>query len=128
MTTNTKQEIDLSRGEPTFEGRYFSFSADIVESDEAVTVIADLPGASAETLDIDLRDNVLTIAARVEPVPADWRLIHGEYEMGGYLRRFTLGPAIDQERIKAAVNDGVLKLELAKPDRLKPRKIQLQSP
>ena len=65
----TKQEIDVSRGEPTFEGRYFSFAADIVENDEAVTVLADMPGVSAHTLDADLRDNVLTIMEQNNPGP-----------------------------------------------------------
>jgi len=127
MTTATnKHEIDTSRGEPTFEGRYYNFPADIVEDDNNVTVIADLPGVSAQTLEIDLRDNTLTIFGRVEPVPASWRPLHSEYEIGGYLRRFNLGPAIDQEKIKANMKDGVLHLQLAKADRLRPRKIEVR--
>ena len=127
MTKTSKQEIDVSHGEPTHEGRYYSFAADIVENDDTVTVVADLPGVSPETLEIDLRDNVLTILGRGEPVPHDWRLIHGEYDLGGYMRRFNLGPAIDQEKIKATVTDGVLHLAMGKADRMKPRKISISS-
>ena len=122
----TKQEIDVSRGEPTFEGRYFSFAADIVENDEAVTVLADMPGVSAHTLDADLRDNVLTIMGRVEDVPGEWRLIHGEYEMGGYMRQFNVGPAIDQDKIHATMHDGVLTLVMSKAERLKPHKVDVR--
>jgi len=126
-TTSSKQEIDVSQGEPTFEGRYYNFPSDIIEDDTTVTVVADLPGVSSQTLEIDLRDNTLTILGRVEPVPGSWRPMHSEYEIGGYLRRFNLGPAIDQEKIKATMHDGVLHLVLAKADRLRPRKIEVRT-
>lgn len=125
ITAPSKREIDISKGEPTFEGRYFSFSADIVEDSEAVTVIADMPGVSPNTLDIDLRDNELTILGRAEGIPPEWRLIHGEYELGGYMRKFNVGSAIDQDKIVANMKDGVLTLVLAKAERLKPRKIEV---
>lgn len=127
LATNSKQEIDLSRGEPTHEGRYFSFAADILENEEAVTVLADMPGVSPHTLDIDVRDSVLTIMGRVEEVPHDWRAIHAEYELGGYMRQFNVGPAIDRDKINATMRDGVLSLVLGKADRLKPRKIEVKT-
>ncbi|MBN2358620.1 MAG: Hsp20/alpha crystallin family protein [Deltaproteobacteria bacterium] len=122
-----KTEIDVTRGEPTREGRYFTFAADIVENDEAVTVVADLPGVAPDAIDVDVRDNVLTILGRVDDVPAGWRPIHTEYEVGGYLRQFNVGPAIDQEKISATVRDGVLTLVLRKADRLRPRKIEIRA-
>lgn len=121
-----KQAVDMSHGEPTREGRYFTFAADIVENDEAVTVLADLPGVGAHGIEVDLRDNVLTILGRVEEVPADWNPIHAEYEIGGYLRQFNVGPAINQDKIHATMNAGVLTLVLAKAERLKPRKIEVK--
>ena len=42
IAATQKKDIDVSQGEPTFEGRYFTFAADILENDEAVTVIADM--------------------------------------------------------------------------------------
>ena len=125
LAATQKQAIDTSQGEPTFEGRYFTFAADIVENDEAVTVIADLPGVAPERLDIDVRDNVLTIMGRVDEPPAGWRPLHSEYELGGYMRQFNVGPAIDQDKIAATMRDGVLTLVLGKADRLKPRRIQI---
>jgi len=127
LATTPKQEIDVTHGEPTREGRYFTFAADIVESDEAVTVVADLPGVAPAGIDVDVRDNVLTIMGRVDEVPAAWRPIHTEYEMGGYLRQFNVGPAIDQEKISANMKDGVLTLVLKKADRLRPRKIEIRA-
>jgi len=127
MAPVKKQEIDVTRGEPTREGRYFTFAADIVENDEAVTVVADLPGVAPNAIEVDVRDNVLTIMGRVDDVPASWRPIHAEYEVGGYLRQFNVGPAIDQEKISATMSDGVLTLVLRKAERLRPRKIEIRS-
>jgi len=127
LTAPKKQEIDVTRGEPTREGRYFTFAADIVENDEAVTVIADLPGVAPNAIELDVRDSVLTIMGRVDDVPASWRPIHAEYEVGGYLRQFNVGPAIDQEKISATMHDGVLTLVLRKAERLRPRKIEIRS-
>jgi len=125
--TATKKEIDQSHGEPTREGRFFSFAADIVENEEAVTVVADMPGVSSDKLDIDVRDSVLTIVGRVDDLPQNWRPIHAEYGIGGYMRQFNIGSAIDQDKIKATMNDGVLMLILGKAERLKPRKIEVKS-
>lgn len=127
LTPTKKQEIDVTRGEPTREGRYFTFAADIVENDEAVTVIADLPGVAPNAIEVDVRDNVLTIMGRVDEPPSGWRPIHAEYEVGGYLRQFNVGPAIDQEKISATMRDGVLTLMLRKAERLRPRKIEIRT-
>ncbi len=128
LSKNIKNEgLEISQPEPTFEGRYFSFNADIVENDEEVTVLADMPGVSADKLDIDLRDNVLTIMGRVDDIDNKWNLLHGEYDIGGYMRKFTLGSAIDQEKISAKIKDGVLRLVLPKADRLRPRKIKIET-
>jgi HSP20 family protein len=126
LTSTNKTALDTTRGEPTFEGKYFGFTADILEDDEAVTVIADLPGVAPDRLDIDLRDNTLTIMGRVDDIPETWRHLHEEYEIGGYMRQFNVGPAIDQEKIAATIKDGVLKLVMGKADRLKPRKIDIR--
>lgn len=125
--TIKNEGLEISQPEPTFEGRYFSFNADIVENDEEVIVLADMPGVSAEKLDIDLRDNVLTILGRVDEMDSRWNLVQGEYELGGYMRKFTLGSAIDQEKINAKIKDGVLTLVLPKADRLRPRKIKIET-
>ena len=127
LTTTGKSEIDTSRGEPTYEGRFFSFAADIGETEQTVTVVADLPGVSPETLDIDLRDDLLTIRGGVDDVPAEWNTLHQEYEIGGYLRQFSIGPAIDREGISASMCDGVLTLTLPKADHHRPRKIEVKT-
>lgn len=116
-----KEEITRDQGEITREGRYFTPQVDIYEADQGITILADLPGVNKENLDIDLRDSTLTITGHVKSLEERFKASYSEYEIGGYLRRFTLSDKIDQDRIHAELSDGVLKLELPKAEKLQPR-------
>jgi HSP20 family protein len=111
----------------THEGRYFEPPVDIYETEEALTLTADVPGALAEDIQTDLKDNLLTITARVRPVEAKWRPLYTEQETGHYLRQFRLGQQIDQSRISAQLKDGVLTLTLPKAERARARRIEVKS-
>lgn len=125
IAVREKQEIDRSSGEPTRAGVYYSPSVDIYENEDGLHVVADVPGASSEGLDIHVEDRQLTITAAVKGPEDRLRPIYSEYGVGGYTRRFALGDEIDQERISARLKDGVLTVTLPKADRLKPRKIEV---
>ena len=56
----------------------------------------------------------------------DHKLVFSEYEVGDYERAFTLSDEIDREKIKATVKQGVLRLELPKAEKVKPKKITIQ--
>ena len=123
-----EQEIPVreklgSREQGTFEGSWFEPAVDIYETEEALTLKADLPGVEADGIDTDVRDNLLTVTARVKPVDSKWRPLHQEYSVGHYVRQFRLGQQIDQSRISAQLKDGVLTLTLPKPENSKPKKI-----
>jgi len=123
-----KEKQAASGGEqPTHEGRWFQPAVDIYETPDAIVVTADIPGAALDAIETDVRDNVLTLSARVEPVPSSFRPLHREYEVGHYTRQFRLGQQIDQTRISASLRDGVLTLTLPKADAAKPRRIEVKS-
>ena len=121
-----KQEVDADAGEPTLAGRFYTPSTDIYSTDDAITVVADMPGVSKESLEIDLREGVLTLTGKVEEVPEDYRLLQREYQIGGYLRKFNISDRIDSTGINAVLKDGVLTVELPKAEEAKPRKITVQ--
>jgi HSP20 family protein len=127
LEVSQKQEIDTRDGEPTRAGTWYVPQVDITQNDEAIVLYADLPGVKPEYLDIDVRDDVLTLTAEVEPLPTNRKLVWREYEVGGYQRKFTLGARIDQTKIEAALVDGVLTLTLPKAEEHKPRKITISS-
>ena len=123
LRVREKQEV-ASPAEQTTPGLVFTPAVDIFETDKEITLLADMPGATADDLIIDLRDNTLTLSANVEPVRgADEELLLGEYESGRYYRQFTLGELINQEKIDARLADGVLRLSLPKVEKAAPKKI-----
>jgi len=123
-----KEEIKKEEGEPTKSGVYYSPAVDIYENDEAITLLADLPGVDKDGLDINVEDRQLTITGLVKEPEERLHSVYAEYGIGGYTRSFRLGDTIDQGKIQASLKDGVLTLKLPKADRLKPRKIEIAAP
>lgn len=102
-------------------------AVDIYETEEALTLVADMPGVSPENVDIDIRDDQLTIRGTVTLEGEGESVLLREYGVGDYYRQFTLGRIIDQSKIEAAMKDGVLTLTLPKVDKAKPRKVVVKT-
>lgn len=101
---------------------------DIFETPEGLVLRADLPGVTAETLDLQVQDNKLTLLGRVlEQAPAGAHLIHQEYHVGDFVRSFILSDDVDHERITARISNGVLDLLLPRLPKGEPRKIQVRA-
>jgi len=113
--------------EQTFHGPVYSPAVDIFETEDRIALLADMPGVKAKDLKIDLRDNVLTLTGRVETHDSNESGVLCEYESGTYFRQFTLSEMIDQAKIDAKLTDGVLRLELPKAERAKPRQITVKA-
>jgi len=120
-----KKEIK-NQDEFTQEGPIFTPNVDIYETEEELVLIADVPGVLKEDVDIDLNDNTLTIYAKVKENKVG-TLIHKEYDCGDYKRSFTISNVIDQSKIGAELNNGVLRIVLPKAETAKPRKIEIRS-
>ena len=122
-----KQEL-TSTAEQTRPGLIFTPNVDIFETDTEITLLADMPGVTADNLTIDLRDNVLTLTGEVAPFEeANEEDILIEYEIGKYHRQFNLSSVIDQSKIDAKLNDGVLRLSLPKVEKATPRRIEVKT-
>lgn len=116
-----------AEGEQTKEGPVFVPAVDIYESEEALTLVADMPGVSRENLTIDLKENTLTIKGGVGPSQELGKVVYREYEEGDYYRQFSLSELIDQGGITANLKDGVLTLNLPKVKPAQPRRIEITS-
>ncbi|WP_437230820.1 Hsp20/alpha crystallin family protein [Planctomicrobium sp. SH661] len=100
---------------------------DIFETDEGLVLRADLPGVTAEGLELQVQDNRLTLLGRVTaPAPEGARLIHQEYHVGDFLRSFILSDDVDHERISAKLTQGVLEVLLPRTPRSEPRRISVK--
>ena len=127
LQAKQKQEL-TSPAEQTRPGLIFTPNVDIFENDHEITLLADMPGVTADNLTIDLRKNILTLSGEVEPFErANEENIMIEYETGKYQRQFTLSSVVDQSKIDARLNDGVLRLTLPKVGEAAPRKIEVKT-
>lgn len=123
-----KEKKDVDEVERTRSGKCFIPPTDIIDKQDTITVLADMPGVDKKSIDISLENNILTIQGCVqEKTPGDYTLVHSEYQTGDYYRSFTLSDTIDQENIKATYKNGVLQLDLPKAEKAKSRKIEIQS-
>lgn len=114
--------------EQTHPGPVYTPTVDIYESEDRISLLADMPGVKAKDLRIDLRENVLTLSGRVAaPESSNESDVLREYGSGSYYRQFTLSEVIDQGKIDAKLTDGVLHLELPKSERAKPRQITVRT-
>jgi len=113
--------------EQTRPGPVYSPAVDIFETDDRISLLADMPGVKAQDLKIDLRENVLTLSGHVTaPEVGKEAPVLREYGTGTFFRQFTLSEVIDQGKIDAKLTDGVLRLELPKLERAKPRQITVK--
>jgi HSP20 family protein len=128
MTTLTKpQASEISQPENTHQTTYVP-RCDIWEDDREVILLADLPGVTPENLDIRFENRELTVHGRVPARQQEGvEFIYGEYGVGDFHRTFTIGEAIDAEKISAEVRNGVLTLHLPKAEKMKPRRIEVKS-
>ena len=111
---------------PVPERTVFMPPIDIYDSDEGLVLLADLPGVTIESLEIQVQDNRLTLFGRVNPaLPVEARLLHQEFEWGDFLRSFILSDEVDHDRITAKLNHGVLEVVLPRATKTAPRRIQV---
>jgi HSP20 family protein len=124
-----KREGAVMQPEHIRGGRVYSPGVDIIESKNELLLIADVPGARPEDVEIDYEQGMLTLHARVEPrrkeEETEWLLY--EYGVGDFYRSFQIGEAIDASKIEAEFKDGVLTVHLPKTEAAKPRKIQVKA-
>lgn len=97
----------------------------IYETEQGYLLEADVPGVTRESLEIYLDRNDLTILGRRGGSTPEGATHHRESGEGDFRRVFELAPEIDTNRISARVESGVLTLELAKREEVKPRRIRV---
>ena len=123
LQVKDKQEVAVP-AEQTRPGVVFTPDVDIFENEQQITLMADMPGVAADDISIDLNDNVLNISGEVKPFENENESdVLVEFEIGRYARQFTLSEVIDQGKIEAKHEDGVLRLTLPKAE--KARRMQI---
>lgn len=119
-----REKQEAVADEQTRPGRSYIPDVDIYETADALHVRADVPGVDDKSVQVDLDDRVLTIEGRMALEEyQNLSPVYTEYNVGNWVRRFTVSDAIDPERIEARIVHGVLELTLPKSERAKPKRI-----
>jgi HSP20 family molecular chaperone IbpA len=126
-TTIAKSESgEVARSETTHQNTYVP-RIDIWENDDDLVLYGDMPGVEPENLDIRFEKDQLILHGKVKPRHEGIQFAYGEYGVGDFHRSFTIGEAIDAEKISAEMHNGVLTRHLPKSERVKPRRIEVKA-
>ena len=103
-------------------------SVDVSETDEEISVVAELPGLRKEDVDVTVADGFLTIKGekKQESESKEKRIHRVERSYGAFSRRFQLPAEVNSESISAVYNDGVLTVTLPKAEAAKPKQIEVK--
>ncbi len=122
LQVQEKREVEKQE-ESTTPARDFIPATDIYETDDALTIVMEMPGVAKEALDVSVESGVFNVEGRLNFKRYEgMQPVYTEYNVGHYRRSFSLGNRFDQLKIRADVSDGVLTLVLAKAEETKPRK------
>jgi HSP20 family protein len=123
---------DFARGAydwPNYPTRELTPRTDVVESDKAIEITAELPGLEEKDVEVNFADGVLTIsgekAEKEEEDIKNYRLFERSY--GSFSRSLHLPDGIDADAITASISNGLLKVTVPKPAPAEAKKVTIKS-
>lgn len=124
--TERNDERNLQPREETRSNeKYLRPAVNIIETAEGLVLTADIPGATKESLDINVEKGVLTInAPAAHSMPGT--PVYREFELANYYRQFTIPESLDHEKAKAEYANGILTLTVPKAEIAKPKRVAVQ--
>ena len=126
LQVQQKRELD-KKEETTIPARMFLPTADIYETQDALSVVLEMPGVEKNNVDVSVENGVLKVEGRLDfSKYQGLQPLYTEYNVGHYSRSFRLSSKIDHNRIGAELRDGVLALTLPKVEEAKPITIQVK--
>lgn len=126
--TTSQLNRDNAAKQPAQTGEALIPPVDIVENEHGITLRADLPGVTKESLSIGIDGDNLTIEGEVSlGEPKGMQPVYAEIRVGRYKRTFVLGRDLDASKIDASIRNGVLTLTVPKSEQAKPRRIAVRA-
>ncbi len=100
---------------------------DIYETEEALILVADMPGVTKESVEVKIDENVLHMRGEIVDLPGEEvEPLYVELRGSEYYRAFTIGPEFDLDKIEASMEAGVLRIYLPKVEAERPKKIEIK--
>jgi HSP20 family molecular chaperone IbpA len=126
LKVQEKKEL-VSKEEKTVPARYFMPPTDITETEDALTVVMEVPGVENKDVQVHVENDVLRVEGQIDFSKYEgMEPLYTEYSIGHFARAFTLSSKIDQQQISAQLADGVLTLTLKKAQEAMPRRIDIK--
>ena len=122
-----KSEEKLSTVENTRNGATYTPRFDIVENENELVLLGDMPGVTPEDIEVRFENEHLIVHGKAAPRHEGRGPIFGEYGVGDYYREFRVSESVDAEKIVAELKNGVLMLHLPKAEAVKPKRIEVKS-
>lgn len=124
--TERNDERNVPSREETRSGEKFIKPAvNIIETEEGLTLTADIPGAAKDALEINVEKGILTITAPVSrEMPGNAG--YTEFELASYYRQFAIPESLDHGKARAELANGILTLRVPKAEAAKPRRIEIK--
>lgn len=128
MRTDPFRELDRLAQALGTPSRPAAMPLDAYRRGEAFVVQFDLPGVRADSIDLTVEKNVLTVhATRTRATDEEVEMLVGERPHGTFSRQLFLGETLDTDHIEAEYTDGVLTLRLPVAESAKPRKVSIKA-
>ena len=125
LEVQQKKEL-AGKDEKTVRARYYVPHTDIYETEDALTVVMELPGVEKQDVSVNLENDTLRVEAQIDSSKYEGlEPLYTEYNVGHFTRAFTLSSKIDQQKISALLDNGVLTLTLNKVKESEPRRIAI---
>lgn len=125
LTEKNEERKIQAREETRSNERFIKPAVNIIETETGLTLAADIPGASKDTLDINVEKGILTISAPISGgMPGNQG--YSEFELASYYRQFSIPESLNHEKTTADLANGILTLQIPKAEAAKPRKIEIK--
>jgi HSP20 family protein len=125
LQVQQKREVEKSQ-EATRPTRAFLPTTDIFETEDALTMVLEMPGVDRDNIEVSVENGVLTVEGKINFGKYEGlQPVYSEYNIGPYRRTFRISSRIDQDKIRAEMRDGVITLVLPKAEEAKPRRMRL---
>jgi HSP20 family protein len=100
---------------------------DLVETEDHLVLRGDLPGMTEDDIDIEIKDDVLTVSGerKAEHEDKGEGYHRVERSFGGFSRSLSLPHGIEADKVEASFNNGVLEVRIPKPAEAKPTRVQI---
>jgi HSP20 family protein len=102
-------------------------NVNLYENEKEVVLEMELPGVSKENVSLEIKDDMLIIAARPRDpqVPQGYEVVYQERSLNAFERSFRLGQELLRDKIQARFENGLLIVSLSKAEKAQPKKIEI---